>query len=313
MQYEIIAKQLTLLRDEIGPDHRLVFLEIPQSFYPVPRKSNNYLVETRWRLVSHWVADSERIEAAAQLLKKKENVDRLRRKASKGLPPGHTLEREQILLDKLKGTCRTSFGLNEEIGDNRLYEIAKKYVNLSEDRDAENLPANLDEVIRLGKEIYYDSERRSRRVEAALVVDTIPRQSALNITALNGSIKGFNLGARFQRLFGFGGSFGIRREEERLEQFLQQDHFISGFGKGEQEFGWSFGPMPRSKRIAPGPRTTYAVVLLPATAKAFKLDAVGCYYHRKGLPPGFTAAETSTHKTTSGCVSEAFILTDPES
>lgn len=31
MQYEIIAKQLTLLRDEVGPGERLIFLELPQS------------------------------------------------------------------------------------------------------------------------------------------------------------------------------------------------------------------------------------------------------------------------------------------
>lgn len=33
LQYEIIAKQLTLLRDEVGPDERIVFLELPQSVY----------------------------------------------------------------------------------------------------------------------------------------------------------------------------------------------------------------------------------------------------------------------------------------
>jgi hypothetical protein len=31
MQYEIIAKQLTLLRDEVGPGERLLFLELPQT------------------------------------------------------------------------------------------------------------------------------------------------------------------------------------------------------------------------------------------------------------------------------------------
>lgn len=58
LQYEIIAKQLTLLRDEVGPDQRLVFLELPQSFYTVPDKANRKMAQVWWH-VDHYYVRSE--------------------------------------------------------------------------------------------------------------------------------------------------------------------------------------------------------------------------------------------------------------
>jgi hypothetical protein len=40
LQYEIIAKQLTLLRDEVGPGERLIFLELPQSINVTHSEAN---------------------------------------------------------------------------------------------------------------------------------------------------------------------------------------------------------------------------------------------------------------------------------
>ena len=40
MQYEIIAKQLTLLRDEVGPGERIIFLEMPQTVNASYDKAN---------------------------------------------------------------------------------------------------------------------------------------------------------------------------------------------------------------------------------------------------------------------------------
>ena len=39
LQYEMVAKQLTLLRDEVAPGERLVFLELPASFYTTPGRA----------------------------------------------------------------------------------------------------------------------------------------------------------------------------------------------------------------------------------------------------------------------------------
>jgi hypothetical protein len=48
MQYEIVAKQLTLLRDEVGPEERVIFLELPTSIYTVDQWANNHVVKVEW-------------------------------------------------------------------------------------------------------------------------------------------------------------------------------------------------------------------------------------------------------------------------
>ena len=50
LQYEIIAKQLTLLRDEVGPGERLVFLELPQSIYSTPGQGDEKMAQTWWHV-----------------------------------------------------------------------------------------------------------------------------------------------------------------------------------------------------------------------------------------------------------------------
>lgn len=50
LQYEIISKQLTLLRDEVGPGERLIFLELPQSVNATNDKSDDMWAQSRWRI-----------------------------------------------------------------------------------------------------------------------------------------------------------------------------------------------------------------------------------------------------------------------
>ena len=59
MQYEIIAKQLTLLRDEIGPGERLVFLELPQSINATQDKAANKMAQVWWRIAGYTRVDKE--------------------------------------------------------------------------------------------------------------------------------------------------------------------------------------------------------------------------------------------------------------
>jgi len=49
-QYELIAKQLTLLRDEVGENERVVFLELPSAIYSVPKKADDYVAQVRWKV-----------------------------------------------------------------------------------------------------------------------------------------------------------------------------------------------------------------------------------------------------------------------
>jgi hypothetical protein len=56
LQYEILARQITLLRNEISPDERLLFLELPHSVALRPERSLWY------RLFSSWSRDVARVE-----------------------------------------------------------------------------------------------------------------------------------------------------------------------------------------------------------------------------------------------------------
>jgi hypothetical protein len=53
MQYEIIAKQLTLLRDEVGPGERIIFLEMPQSVNTVYDKANKKWAQSWWKVAGY--------------------------------------------------------------------------------------------------------------------------------------------------------------------------------------------------------------------------------------------------------------------
>jgi hypothetical protein len=53
MQYEIIAKQLTLLRDEVGPGERLLFLELPQTVNVTHHEANKKWAQSWWRIIGY--------------------------------------------------------------------------------------------------------------------------------------------------------------------------------------------------------------------------------------------------------------------
>ena len=53
MQYEMIAKQLTLLRDEAGPGERVLFLEMPLTLNVAHRKSNKKWAQSLWKIAGY--------------------------------------------------------------------------------------------------------------------------------------------------------------------------------------------------------------------------------------------------------------------
>src|SRR6185295_6819757 len=85
-------------------------------------------------------------------------------------------------------------------------------------------------------------------------------------------------------LVGLGVKVNYQRQRELYEQYLQQEVFASGFGKGSNAFGWTFGALPGTDRVAPGVRTTYAVLAVPRAASALRIEATGVAYHRKSAP-----------------------------
>lgn len=248
MQYEIISKQLTLLRDEVGPGERLVFLELPQSISTSFDKADQKWAQSWWRIVGYTRNVPSSKEALASTSETEDNQK-----------PITTSERLDTILGKNN---------NRQEVKTRDSGSTEEFINLSDVinplRGLENL--NIE-------------DRRVRTVEL------IPRQSSVNINdvKLRTTAGAVNIVASF--LFGFGAKLNAQRQREQFSQFVQQELYSSAFGKGSPEFGWTFTPMPGTNRLISGVRTTYAVVVVPQEATSLVLQTTGCYFPRSAHQP----------------------------
>jgi hypothetical protein len=298
LQYEIIAKQLTLLRDEAGPGQRLVFLELPQSFYTVPDKANRKMAQVWWHVDKYY----ERTNTA------KERPE---------VPPDcpnyddekHRLE-PKIDDDQKENTRKPNPGAWEKrlqcnpYGSQRPRDERDIVASIQGPKYVVTKETTTDERARAQTDwLEYDAK------DAVRTVDLIPRQSALNVNEIQDKQKNFNLMGLFTWLSGIGISLDFQRERRLYEQFIQQDVYASAFGKGRRDFGWTFGPRPGTERIAPGLQNTYAVIAVPDKAEAVKLTASGCYFPRTAYAPN-NFDDTSEFGDTSASHSSSLQCTD---
>jgi hypothetical protein len=242
MQYEIISKQLTLLRDEVGPGKRLVFLELPSSIYTVPGKSDDYLVDIQWQVNKYYGPEP------TALLSGPEDVE----SDEKDLSTPVTLEYLNSPAAQTSANV-TYQKLNTKLGTMR-------WVDIDGDANAAQLKSRFR------------------------TIDVIPRQSALNINDTNAKSTGLNLAGGFQWLTGIGAKVSYQRQHEVYQQFVHQESFVTGSGRGMHEFGWTFGPVPGTNRIAPGTRSTYAILVVPSRVLALGLRATGKTFEKKQAP-----------------------------
>ena len=431
LQYEIVAKQLTLLRDEVGPGERLVFLELPQSIYTTPGDGdekmaqswwhvNGYTrtdpllrllmqlleIELRWQKIKQVQAFQDRV---AQLIAydcnpapslppeckkdeqnktrdcEPEKVDDALTRLFKGLKCEHETARKAALTDIYR-EANSLFARVEQNGardTSEQIDLIRKMIVLSKRRetnqdkdkdknkdatvnDAPQIDARLVDKEKLIKSTSSTIEEARRNkidelknmllmvlsredplsppsaqelenekfklaweafekflkelkddksigFEKAMefirldekpgtnadgdfdvsslprrtvrTVDIIPRQSSLNVNDIQETVKQTGILAGFKFLFGFAGSLNFQRQREQFEQFLHQELYASGFGKGSRDFGWTFGAVPGTKRVAPGVRTTYAALIVPDDAESVVLSARGCYFPSKNFQP----------------------------
>lgn len=261
LQYEIIAKQLTLLRDEVGPGERLIFLELPQSIYTVPDKANRKLVQAWWHVDDYY-------------------------------------ERDETKPDSLVRAAEIR-NCEEKARENKPSSGGEMSIRCSPYRVDER-PLSREEMIKsLSSQNYSQSSDPAKKGNVR-TVDLIPRQSALNVNDIQDKVKNFNLAGLFTFLSGLGARVDFQRQRRLFEQFLQQDIYASAFGKGESDFGWTFGPKPGTERIAPGLHTTFAILIVPDKAEMIKLSSKGCYFPRTGFAPSTfdNAVTTSSNKLT---------------
>ena len=364
LQYEIIAKQLTLLRDEVGPGERLVFLELPQSIYTTPGSADEkmaqswwhvngytrtdpllhlllefYDLEQRWHDIQRVPAfetfrtgftacptdntqptpsvspvpvpspdpdlkkvydalktehDTARRRMIEQIFREANvNFDRVEQNGAR--PTSETIEavRKRIIMDG--GLLTPRRGRQQPTVESTEHQhmqyVKWQLLNILSqpnpdvcDREQFSLDQGL-EVIRLDQQTdpaqrVTDIERRTIRT-----VDIIPRQSSLNVNDIQDTVKQTGILAGFKFLFGLAGTVNFQRQREQFEQFLHQELYASGFGKGSRDFGWTFGALPGTKRVAPGVRTTYAALIVPDDAESIVMSARGCYFPRKNYQP----------------------------
>ncbi|HJQ24144.1 MAG TPA: hypothetical protein VKA60_09540 [Blastocatellia bacterium] len=306
LQYEIIAKQLTLLRDEIGPDQRLVFMELPLSLYTVPGKSDDYLVQIDWKVKSYYgldpnlsPADKKQLQAQQAAGEKStmpltlELIDHLEKKGIKQRFLNFATGKTDAEIEALWQVRQAQLEEDKKELDSAIQDYQHLQTNLT-GRAAPNPEA----VKTLAQTLADEYEPFVRNPALAKMqwrnvddeennfrtLDIIPRQSALNVNAANASSTGFNLAAAFQWLTGIGARVSYQRQREVYEQFVNQEIFASGSGKGVNQFSWTFGPLPGTNRIAPGVKTTYAVLIVPKDALILTLHAQGISYKKKQSP-----------------------------
>ncbi|HEU4414705.1 MAG TPA: hypothetical protein VFT65_07965 [Candidatus Angelobacter sp.] len=66
-----------------------------------------------------------------------------------------------------------------------------------------------------------------------------------------------------QTIVGFGLQASFQHDHSSLRSGLSQSLYASGFGAGQNKFGWDFAAAPDENRLAPGLRTTYAILRVP--------------------------------------------------
>lgn len=410
LQYEIIAKQLTLLRDEVGPGERLVFLELPQSIYTTPGDGDEKMAQTWWHVNGYTRTDPllrlliellevelkwSRIKQVPAYIRLQPQIDDYKcaaptpeqRESVKTDPilsifVGLKCERgsaRKAALDKLYREASTLFArieqngakdTSEQIdvirkllavgkalapdestkttkdglkvqevearqpGGEKLVKSTSHNTEIKRRKEIDALKNILlkvlsqedplspsDELLKNQdfKQAWEAFEKFRKEIEAEMgsgveralefrrldedlagasdapdsnlprrtvrTVDIIPRQSSLNVNDINDTVKATRIVAAFKFLFGFAGEVNFHRQREQFEQFMHQEIYASGFGKGSRDFGWTFGAVPGTKRVAPGVRTTYAALIVPEDAESIVLSARGCYFPRKSYQP----------------------------
>ena len=361
MQYEIIAKQLTLLRDEVGPQERLVFLELPTSLYAVPGAAKHRLARVSWKVnkvcglprfrfdqqekmeqqlmgFHNYLREGGQASGAVSQPDSSNNdatdsedgptpSDDDSTTSSDGPSPEDSPARDNdrtsnespTLFDNLTpwapeevlevcevntkaekarikaASKSSSAAVQPESLYERYLSRSKRESGNQQDSKAtdsghreENKPDGLaDDVLQklMWRDAVYHMWSEKLGSREVRTVDIIPRTSALNVVNIFDRQRGFSFGGKLVWLLGFGLAPNYQRDRRVFEQFVHQESFASGYGRGSNEFGWTFGPVPGQRWIKAGARTTYAVLVIPKDAVYIRLQAETCHYPRRNTPP----------------------------
>ena len=258
MQYEIIAKQLTLLRDEVGPGERLLFLEMPQTLNVAHHEADKKWAQSWWKIAGY--TKRERDASPSESPYERQNEAPIK------------------MYEDINSMLKMTPSQNKTPRSQPAYTV--RFVELDDKHvDSTNAQGALDNYLNRNNNRVTISNRLVRTVEL------IPRQSSLNVSDMKLNVRAGAFNFVLSTLFGFGSQLNIQRQREQFAQFVQQELYSSAFGKGSREFGWTFTPMPGMDRLQSGVRTTYAVVVVPDEATSLVIEANGCYFPRSAYQP----------------------------
>ena len=280
LQYEIIAKQLTLLRDEVGPDERIVFLELPQSVYASSGNADNKVVRSYWEVEGYGVLDKENYikKESAKIQNKITDLNKIKDNKPKRNPT-ELDELDELWERTLENDIQNNITRLKQTGSRPLKEIMEETSAAVKNSDKKS-----------GSTEYVSVNPYSLKA-----IELIPRQSAINVTDVQEKVKSTFLSGALSFLFGLGIRGQYERQSDLFEQYLHQELYSAGFGKDSNLFGWTFGPVPGTKRVAPGMRVTYAVLKVPKEAESVVINARGCYFPRNDYEPPNGISESSSN------------------
>jgi hypothetical protein len=116
------------------------------------------------------------------------------------------------------------------------------------------------------------------------ILDMFPRVAAVNIAETNYRDNNIGLGAVLAWL-GFGINASYNREHLQLSQTLGQSSYITGYGVGQQDFGWKFGIPLGSKILSSDTKRTFALVRVPAACEKPLIKLAGTAWSKPKASP----------------------------
>lgn len=281
-----LAKKLTLLRNDLGEDKTVVFLELPQDMRTADRDSDDRHVQVFWRIDKYCTGSLVRAtQVAANSL-----IERSGDPSSSDLLSNvrsDTFDRElqELIAEATRARTEQGFSAMTDANRDQMDAIKLALATSIETSLRENLSAKgkVKEVL-CGDENVYALDFANKNLSDPVAWDLIPRSDAYNVSDFDLESRQSAIGAVFSFLTGIGLEASYNRTREQFERFKTQDIFASAFGQGRPEFGWVFNPKPGTDRISSGLKPTYATITVPKRTSLISLTAIACVFKTGEVP-----------------------------
>ncbi len=111
------------------------------------------------------------------------------------------------------------------------------------------------------------------------LLDMFPRVAAVNIAETNYRDNNVGIGAVLAFL-GIGINASYNREHLQLSQVLGQSSYITGYGVGQQDFGWRFGIPLGGKILSSDTKRTFALIRVPSDCEKPLVHLAGTAWNK---------------------------------